>query len=104
MVDPNEIKFHATIEHENKKEMQVALVGNNKITLMEIHSGNKIVSGCNNKHNDYINALIAKTDYFVDAEEMLREAGFQIVDENYIGDVDIDFGNLDKDSLLGLLA
>lgn len=84
MVDHNEIKFRATIEHENKKEMQVALLGNNKITLMEIHSGNKIVSGSNNRHNDdYIKALMAKTEYFVDAEEMLREAGFQIVDENY---------------------
>ena len=105
MVDPNEIKFRATIEHENKKEMQVALVGNNKITLMEVHSGNKIVSGSNNKHNDdYIKALMTKTEYFVDAEEMLREAGFQIVDENYTGEVDIDFANLDKDSLLSLLA
>lgn len=105
MVDPNEIKFRATIEHENKKEMQVALIGNNKITLMEVHSGNSIVSGCHNIHNDdYINVLIAKTEYFVDAEEMLREAGFQIVDENYTGEVDIDFANLDKDSLLSLLA
>jgi hypothetical protein len=105
MVDPNEIKFRATIEHENKKEMQVALVSNNKITLMEVHSGNSIVSGRNNTYNDdYINALMAKTEYFVDAEEMLREAGFQIVDENYTGEVDIDFANLDKDSLLSLLA
>ena len=105
MVDPNEIKFRATVEHENKKEMQVALVGNNKITLMEVHSGDSIVSGRNNIHNeDYINALMAKTEYFVDAEEMLREAGFQIVDENYTGEVDIDFANLDKDSLLSLLA
>ena len=105
MVDPNEIKFRATVEHENKKEMQVALVGNNKITLMEVHSGNSIVSGRNNSHNeDYINALMAKTEYFVDAEEMLREAGFWIVDENYTGEVDIDFANLDKDSLLSLLA
>ena len=105
MVNPSEIMFHATIEHENKKEMQVALVGNNKITLMEVHSGNSIVSGCNNGHNDdYINALLAKTEYFVDAEEMLRDAGFQIVDENYTGEVDIDFANLDKDSLLSILA
>lgn len=105
MVDPNEIKFRATVEHENKKEMQVALVGNNKITLMEVHSGDSIVSGRNNSYNeDYINALMAKTEYFVDAEEMLREAGFQIVDENYTGEVDIDFANLDKDSLLSLLA
>ena len=105
MVDPNEIKFRATVEHENKKEMQVALVGNNKITLMEVHSGDNIVSGRNNSHNeDYINALMAKTEYFVDAEEMLREAGFWIVDENYTGEVDIDFANLDKDSLLSLLA
>ena len=105
MVNPNDIKFRATVEHENKKEMQVALVGNNKITLMEIHSGNSIVSGRNNTHNDdYINALMAKTEYFVDAEEMFREAGFQIVDENYTGEVDIDFANLDKDSLLSILA
>lgn len=105
MVDPNEIKFRATVEHENKKEMQVALVGNNKITLMEVHSGNSIVSGRNNSHNeDYINALMAKTEYFVDAGEMLGEAGYKIVDENYTGEVDIDFANLDKDSLLSLLA
>ena len=105
MVDPNEIKFRATVEHENKKEMQVALVGNNKITLMEVHSGDSIVSRRNNIHNeDYINALMAKTEYFVDAEEMLREAGFEIVNENYTGEVDIDFANLDKDSLLSLLA
>ena len=104
MVDPNEIKFRATVEHENKKEMQVALVGNNKITLMEINSGNKIVSSTNRHNKEYINALMAKTEYFVDAEEMLREAGFQIVDENYTGEVDIDFANLDKDSLLSLLA
>ena len=80
MVDPNEIKFRATVEHENKKEMQVALVGNNKITLMEVHSGNSIVSGRNNIHNeDYINALMAKTEYFVDAEE---NAGFTLVNYN----------------------
>ena len=47
---------------------------------------------------------MAKTEYFVDAEEMLREAGFQIVDGNYTGEVDIDFADLDKDSLLSLLA
>ena len=104
MVDPNEIKFRATIEHENKEEMQVALVGNNKITLMEVHSGNKIVSGSNGHNEEYIHALMAKTEYFVDAEEMLKEAGFKIVDENYTGEVDIDFANLDKDSLLSLLA
>lgn len=104
MVDPNEIKFRATIEHENKKEMQVALVGNNKITLMEVHSGNSIVSSFNSHNEEYINTLMAKTEYFVDAEELLRDAGFQIVDENYTGEVDIDFANLDKDSLLSLLA
>ena len=47
---------------------------------------------------------MAKTEYFVDAEEILREAGFRIVDENYTEDVDIDFANLDKDSLLSILA
>lgn len=104
MVDPNEIKFRATIEHENKKEMQVALVGNNKITLMEIHSGNKIISRANNHNETYINILMSKTEHFIDAEEMFKEAGFKIVDENYIGEVDIDFANLDKDSLLSLLA
>lgn len=104
MVDPNEIKFRATIEHENKNELQVALIADNKVTLMEVHSGNSIISRAFKKAKDYMRALANKTHYFVNAEELLREAGYEIVNETYTGDVDIDFANLEKDSLIKLMA
>jgi hypothetical protein len=104
MVNPNDIKFRATIEHENKREMQVALVGNNKITLMEVHSGYGIVSHSTTTQEDYIKTLLNKTEWFIDAAEILKAAGFQIVDETYTGEVDIDFSNLEKDSLISLMA
>lgn len=104
MVDPNEIKFRATIEHEDKKELQIALIVDNKVTLMEVHSGNSIVSRAFGKSKEYMNALANKTRYFVDAAELLKEAGYEIVDETYTGDVDVDFANLEKDSLIKLMA
>ena len=104
MVNPNEIKFRATIEHEDKKELQVALVADGKVTLMEVHSGNKIVSRSFDKAKDFMKALANKTHYFVDATELLKEAGYEIVNETYTGDVDVDFANLEKDSLISLMA
>ena len=104
MVNPNEIKFRATIEHENKKELQVALIADGKVTLMEVHSGNSIVSYAFNKSKEYMRALADKTYYFVDAAELLRAAGYEIVDETYTGEVDVDFANLEKDSLIKLMA
>lgn len=104
MVDPNDIKFRATIEHEDKNELQVALIANNKATLMEVHSGNTIVSRAFKKSKDYMKTFANKAKYFIDAEELLKEAGYTIVDETYTGDVDVDFANLEKDSLIKLLA
>jgi len=104
MVDPNDIKFKATVEHENQREMQIALIADNKATLMEVHSGNNIVSRTYNKAEDYMKALVNKTKYFVSAKELLEEAGYKIVDESYTGDVDIDMANLDKDTLIALMV
>lgn len=104
MVNPNEIKFRATIEHENKRELQVALIADGKVTLMEVHSGNSIVSYAFNRSKEYMKALANKTHYFVDAAELLKDAGYEIVNETYTGDVDVDFANLEKDSLIKLMA
>lgn len=104
MVNPNDVKFRATIEHENKRELQVGLVADGKITLMEVHSGNHIVSRAFNKAPQYMEALTAKSRYFVDAVDLLKDAGYTIVDENYTGEVDIDMANLEKDSLISLMV
>lgn len=104
MVNPNEIKFRATIEHEDKRELQVALIADGKVTLMEVHSGNSIVSRAFNRSKEYMRALADKTHYFVDAAELLRAAGYEVVDETYTGEVDVDFANLEKDSLIKLMA
>lgn len=104
MINPNDIKFRATVEHENKRELQVALIADNKATLMEVHSGNSIVSCAYDKAKEYMKTLANKTKYFVSAKELLEEAGYKVVDETYTGDVDIDMANLEKDTLIALMA
>ena len=71
---------------------------------MEVHSGNDIVSHAYNKADDFMKALANKTKYFVFAKELLEEAGYNVVNEHYDGEVDIDMANLDKDSLIALMA
>jgi hypothetical protein len=45
-----------------------------------------------------------KTKYFVNSTDILKDAGFIIVDSSYTGEVDIDMANLKKDDLINIMA
>lgn len=104
LVDPNTIKTTVDVEHSNQAEISVGVCTGDEIVLMAIGTGNGITSN-NTKHvNSLGDAIIHKAKCFVNAADILAEAGYNVVDETYTGEVDIDFKNLDKDSLIALMA
>lgn len=104
IVNPGDIKIQFEVPVNNQREMQIGVTTGDELILMSLHTGNTIVSAQDPKYTTMMqNAIVAKAKSFVKAEDMLKDAGFEIVDESYEGEVDIDFANLDKDSLIALL-
>lgn len=104
MVDPNNIKFQFEIKHENTKQMNVGLIMDDKFYVIDFNCGTAIVSAKNTKFNDrFVECIRAKTKTYVDLEGILRQCGYEFVDETYKGVVDVDFANLDKDTIINLM-
>ena len=104
IVNPGDIKIQFEVPVNNQPETQIGVTTGDELVLMALHTGNSIVSKGNPKYDEMMqNAILTKAKCFIKAEDMLRDAGFEIVDESYKGEVDIDFANLDKDSLIALL-
>ena len=103
MVDPNSIKLNVEIEHENQREIVCGVVNGESIVLMSVNCGGGRVSYGNKYSTMMIDSIMHKSNCFVDAVDILKEAGFNVVDETYTGSVDVDFANLDKDSLIALM-
>ena len=103
MVDPNSIKLNVEIEHENQREVVCGVVNGESIVLMSVNCGGGHVSYGNKYSTMMIDSIMHKSKCFVDAVDILKEAGFNVVDETYTGSVDVDFANLDKDSLIALM-
>ena len=70
---------------------------------MAVNCGGGCVSYGNKYSTMMIDSIMHKSNCFVDAVDILKEAGFNVVDETYTGSVDVDFANLDKDSLIALM-
>lgn len=104
MVDPNSIKLTVEVAHENQKEQTLGVVNGNSIVLMAVNTGNQMVSRGRTYQTDIIDNIMHKSTCFVEALPFLEAAGYMIVDDTYTGQVDIDFNNLDKDSLIKLMA
>ena len=103
MVDPNSIKLNVEIEHENQREVVCGVVNGESIVLMSVNCGGGRVSYGNKYSTMMIDSIMHKSNCFVDSVDILKEAGFNVVDETYTGSVDVDFANLDKDSLIALM-
>ena len=103
MVDPNSLKLNVEIEHENQREVVCGVVNGESIVLMTVNCGGGRVSYGNKYSTMMIDSIMHKSNCFVDAVDILKEAGFNVVDETYTGSVDVDFANLDKDSLIALM-
>ena len=103
IVDPDCIKLQFEVPINNQREIAVGITTGEKLVLMSVQTGNLRVSRSEEYDKQLMDAFILKSKCFVDAETMLKIAKFDIVDESYSGEVDIDFNNLDKDSLISLL-
>lgn len=104
MVDPNCIRLKVEIPHEDVCEVTVGVTNGDEVVLMAVNTGYGIVSRVHNSDVKMMDAILHKSRCFVNAEEILSGAGFQFVDADYTGSVDIDFADLDKDSLIKLMA
>lgn len=103
MVDPNSIKLNVEIEHENQREVVCGVVNEESIVLMAVNCGGGRVSYGNKYSTMMIDSIMHKSKCFVDSVDILKEAGFNVVDETYTGSVDVDFADLNKDSLIALM-
>ena len=105
MVNPNSIKLNVDVPT-TKRETTVGVVTDNKLVLMALNTGNLRVSTPHNTNatKDMVNIIMNKTKYFVNSTDILKDAGFIIVDSSYTGEVDIDMSNLKKDDLINIMA
>lgn len=104
MVDPNSIRLDVEIEHENCRDISVGIVNADSFTLINTNNGNSAVSRYGGWTSKRLDSLILESGCYADSVPLLEAAGFRIVGPDYDGEVDIDFGNLSKDSLIGLMA
>ena len=104
MVDPNSIRLDVEIEHENCREISVGIVNADAFTLINTNNGQSAVSRHNRWTSKKLDSLIVESECFTDSTLLLEQAGFKIVGPDYDGEVDIDFGNLSKDSLISIMV
>lgn len=104
MVDPNNIKFDAMIPFEGKGEKTIGVIFDNEFYFMDFGSGRSIVSNSGKYVNTVIDSMKRKAKCFIGINEILKEAGFSVYDEDSENYVEIDFTNLEKDTLINLLS
>jgi len=103
MVNPNNIKFDTMMDFDGQGQKSVGIVLDNRFYLMDMTSGRgRVASG---KYADIIvDAMKKKAKSFIDLKEVLFRAGFEIVEKDSETKPDIDFTNLEKDTLINLLS
>lgn len=106
MVDPNNIRFDTMIDHEADelgRQMTIGMMCDNRFYLMQMGTGNKRVS--TGKYAPVIiEGLKKKVKCFIGLKEILYRAGFEVLDKDSEENPNIDFTNLEKDTLINLLA
>jgi len=106
MVDPNNIRFDTMMEHEadeTGRQMTIGMMLDNRFYLMQMGTGNRRVS--TGKYAPVIiEGLKKKAKCFIGLKEILYRAGFEVLDKDSEEKPDIDFTNLEKDTLINLLA
>lgn len=106
MVDPNNIRFDTMVEHDVTglgRQMSIGMMLDNRFYLMQMGTGNSRVS--TGKYAPIIiDGLKKKAKCFIGLKEILYRAGFEILEKDSEEKPDIDFTNLEKDTLINLLA
>lgn len=104
MVDPNTIKLNVEIKHENQRQITCGVTNGDSLVLMSVNCGGGAVSYGSRYSSMMIQSILHKSTCFVNSEEILKEAGFNVVGEDSKETPDIDFANLNKDSLISIMA
>ena len=103
MVNPNNIKFDTMMDFDGQGQKNVGIVLDNRFYLMDMTSGKgRVASG--KYANIIVDAMKKKAKSFIDLKEVLFRAGFEIVEKDSETKPDIDFTNLEKDTLINLLS
>ena len=83
--------------------MTIGMMLDNRFYLMQMGTGNRSVS--TGKYAPVIiEGLKKKAKCFIGLKEILYRAGFEVLDKDSEEKPDIDFTNLEKDTLINLLA
>ena len=107
MVDPNNIKFDTMIDFIGQGQKTIGLMLDNRFYLIDMQTGkNRVSTG---KYAPIIvEAMKKKAKSFIDLKEILLRAGFTLWEPAKEGEdevkPDIDFCNLEKDTLINLLS
>ena len=106
MVDPNNIRFDVMIPFEGQGQKTIGMVLDNRFYLMDMCTGKSRVATSQRKYASIvIDAMKKKAKCFITLKEILYRAGFEVLDNNSLDvEADIDFRNLEKDTLINLLA
>ena len=102
MVDPNNIKFDVMVPFDGQGQKTIGMVLDNEFYFMDFGSGYNRVSNAGKYVNVMIDAMKNKAKSFVYLKDILLDAGFVIAEDDETPD--IDFTNLEKDTLINLLT
>jgi hypothetical protein len=100
MVDPNNVILDTMTESNGcRNEMSLGVVHNNRLYLMSLNSGNRLVSYGDERSSAFLTTMLESSKCFVNLKEILLRAGFVEDDEN----PELDLEDVKKDTLLNLL-
>ena len=104
MVDPRNIKIDVMMESDESRQQQVGFVANDKFFFMNLGNGDSHVATFGSKftQKDMFDVFARKANTMLYLENVLLNAGFTIANEEEGEVPDIDFTNLDKDTLIKL--
>ena len=104
MVDPRNIKIDVMLESDESRQQQVGFVADDKFFFMNLGNGDSHVAMCGGKftQKDMFDIFARKANTMLYLENVLLNAGFTIANEDEGEVPDIDFTNLDKDTLIKL--
>ena len=106
MVNPNKIRFDTMVNvKRNERQRNIGIIANNRFYLMDMITGNQRVSSSSvSRSMVVIQSVKRKLMSMIPLREILFKAGFEIVEKDSGITPDIDFNNLEKDTLINLLS
>jgi len=104
MVDPNNVKVDVMVDFDGQGEKAVGAIFDNTFYFMDFRTGKDRVS----RQGDYVEIMVdsmkRKAKSFICLGDILKEAGFEILEDGSERTPDIDFSNPTKDMFTKLLS